>query len=181
MNLHGILGLWNGVLTNPTRLRFAVQPNSIEVSVYSENNEYSSPYSASDFKFNVQYPSSVRDGKIHYWVWSIDCTEVYNASITSELEGYKGDFYSSKIFVDGELLYDTYYSKQQYDYLKNSQNSWHLKYFTIGRCTRYTNNWWHYAKMKTYCMRLYNRGLSEGEIIDNYNKTKAYYSAVIAN
>lgn len=43
------------------------------------------------------------------------------------------------------------------------------------------HGYWHYAKMQTYCMRLYNRGLSEEEIMNNYNTTKAYYSAVIEN
>ena len=127
------------------------------------------------------YPASIRDGQIHYWVWLVDCTEVYNSSTTPELEGYQGDFYSSQIFVDGQILYDTYYSKSQYDYLKNYQDSLKLKYFTIGRCTATEDDWWNYAKMQTYCMRLYNRGLSEEEIIDNYNTTKAYYSAVIGN
>lgn len=41
------------------------------------------------------------------------------------------------------------------------------------------HGYWHYAKMQTYCMRLYNRGLSEEEIMNNYNTTKAYYSAII--
>lgn len=118
------------------------------------------------------------DGESHYWVWSLDCSEIYNSSTTPELEDYEGNFYSSKVFVDGELLYDTYYSKEQYDYLKNNQDSLKLRYFTIGRCSMTSAGWWYYTKMQTYCMRLYNRGLSADEIIDNYNVTKAYYSAI---
>lgn len=121
------------------------------------------------------------DGNVHYWVWSLDCTKTYNSSTTPELEGYEGDFYSSKIFVDGEILYDTYYSVEHYDYLKNNQEKLNLKYFTVGRCSMSEEGWWHYSKMNTYCMRLYNKGLSEEEIIENYNTTKAYYSAIIGN
>ena len=143
----------------------------------------SSPYSAFGAPWNVSYSTdpTMRDGNVHYWVWSLDCTKTYNSLTTPELEGYEGDFYSSKIFVDGEILYDTYYSKEQYDFLRNNQESLNLKYFTVGRCSMNKNGWWHYSKMNTYCMRLYNKGLSEEEIIENYNTTKAYYSAIIGN
>lgn len=120
-------------------------------------------------------------GNIQYFVISINCTEVYNSSNTAELEEYEGDFYSIKIFVDGEFVYDTYYSKSQYDELKENQDRLNLKYFTIGRCSMNHSGWWHYAKSNIYCMRLYNRGLSEEEIMENYNTTKAYYSAIIEN
>ena len=143
----------------------------------------SSPYSAFGAPWNVSYSTdpTMRDGNVHYWVWSLDCTKTYNSLTTPELEGYEGDFYSSKIFVDGEILYDTFYSKIHYDSLKERQGEWNLKYFTIGRCSSDTEGYWNYVKTNTYCMRLYNRGLSEEEIIDNYNTTKAYYSAVIEN
>ena len=123
----------------------------------------------------------MNDEKEHYLVWSIDCTKIFDSSIIPELQGYNGNYYSCKIFVDGNLLHDTYISKGQYDYLKNNQSEWNLKYFRLGRCSMSQEGYWHYSKMHTYCMRLYNKGLSEEEIMNNYNTTKAYYSAVIEN
>ena len=162
-------------------LRLGVYENRIQLSTSSTSCKVMSPYSTPSHPWNVNYPVSIRDGNIHYFVLSIDCTEIYNFTNTSELEGYEGDFYSSKVFVDGELVYDTYYSTEQYDDLKNNQETLNLKYFTLGRCSMSSNGWWHYAKMHTYCMRLYNRGLSEEEITENYNTTKAYYSSIIGN
>lgn len=56
-----------------------------------------------------------------------------------------------------------------------------LKYITLGRMAINSESNWRYSKMQTYCMRLYNRGLSTEEMLENYNITKAYYSAVIGN
>ena len=145
--------------------------------VVGVNNK--SPYSNNSTPWNVLYPVEIDDGSIHYWMWSIDCSKVYNSATTPELKGYDGNFYSSKIFLDGEVLYDTYYSKEQYDTIESNKDILDLKYFTIGRCSMSSEGWWHYSKMNTYCMRLYNRGLSEEEIMNNYNTTKAYYSAII--
>ena len=39
--------------------------------------------------------------------------------------------------------------------------------------------WWFYTKMNTYAIRLYNRGLTEQEVKDNYEKTVGYYNSVI--
>ena len=39
--------------------------------------------------------------------------------------------------------------------------------------------WWFYTKMNTYTLRLYNRGLTEQEVKDNYEKTVGYYNSVI--
>lgn len=171
-----------GLESDQAHLRFMIDDSSLLFSVTSKNTINYSPLSQSGNPRSLIFPCSIgRTGELHYIVWSIDCTKIYNSSNTSELNGFNGDFYNIKMFVDGNLEYNTYYSIEQYDYLKNNKDTLNLKYFTIGRCSAGSYGYWHYAKMNIYCMRLYNRGLSEEEIIDNYNTTKAYYSAIIGN
>ena len=160
-------------------LDFGLDVDDIFVGVLGNLNIVS-PYSDSIVPKNVRYPSSLKY-ELHYWTWSLNTNSIYNSSNTEELKNYEGDFYSSKVFIDGEIVYDTYYSKAQYDNAIKNLNNNNSKYITLGRMAVNTENIWHYSKMKTYSMRLYNRGLSEEEIIDNYNTTKAYYSAVIEN
>ena len=35
---------------------------------------------------------------------------------------------------------------------------------------------WHYSKMNAYSIKLYNRGLNEQEVKENYNKSVAYHN-----
>lgn len=190
--LVGIFGIWNGNEEINPDLRFMITDTGITTSISFNNTPdkiHFSPFSRKESQelgtaamaHVLDFPCFGRNGELHYFVYSIDCSETYNSSTTTELEGYEGDFYSLKVFVDGSFLYDTYYSIYQYDQLKEYQNNPDPKYFIIGRCSGGWAGYWHYSKMQTYCMRLYNRGLSEEEIIDNYNTTKAYYSAVIGN
>lgn len=41
--------------------------------------------------------------------------------------------------------------------------------------------WWHYSKMNIYALRLYNKGLDENEVKENYNKTVVYYNSIKSN
>lgn len=159
-----------------------VSDNNLSFSIANANiiNAYS-PFSREDMPYTLDFPCELEDENIHYCTISIDCSNTYNSSTISELEGYEGEFYSCKVFIDGTIVYDTYYSTAQYDELEKNQDILNLKYSTVGRCGGGMPGYWHYSKMQTYCMRLYNRGLSEEEIIDNYNTTKAYYSAIIGN
>ncbi len=37
-------------------------------------------------------------------------------------------------------------------------------------------NSWHYSKMNAYSIKLYNRGLNDQEVKENYNKAVAYHN-----
>lgn len=40
------------------------------------------------------------------------------------------------------------------------------------------NGYWHYSKMNAYSIKMYNRGLSEQEVKENYNKAVAYHNTL---
>ena len=86
-----------------------------------------------------------------------------------------GEFYTQKVYIDGELVYDGDYNKEQWDDFINKYLS-NLKYFCIGRSSMSDDGSWWYSKMNAYCLRLYSRGLTEEEVRANYEKATKYHS-----
>lgn len=105
-----------------------------------------------------------------YYTISLDSSRNY-----SNEEG----FYKATCYKNGIKIYEGKYDKENWKDFKNSIQG--LKYFCIGRSSMSNEGWWHYSKMNIYALRLYNKGLDENEVKENYNKTVVYYNSIKSN
>ncbi len=100
----------------------------------------------------------------------MDCTK------TEDRSGVK--FYELSAYIDGKKLFSGGYGAKDWDdYVSNQLND--AKYYLIGkqhggRSSSSQGFLTVYGGLSSYAVRLYNRGLSDDEILENYNKSVAY-------
>ena len=132
----------------------------------------------SDFSQNTTYPwnicynASVCTGEDVYFTLSLDTSE---SKLVDGIE-----YYTDSLYINGEKLYSGKYNKNSWDYFINNSLD-DLDTFFIGYCNMTQKYYWYFSKMNVYTMRLYNRGLSEKEIMENYEKTLAYKNVETSN
>lgn len=132
--------------------------------------KYQSDYSQDNSPWNIYYEGVVNNGEECYITLTLDCSNVIN------LDGE--EYYKQTFFKNGEKLCEGNYNKKEWDsFIENYLDS--LKYFCVGRCSMGTNGFWHYSKMNAYTLRLYNRALTEEEVIQNYDKSVIYHNSLI--
>ncbi len=156
----GLFCYWNGLENKQADVRFGIQSKKLiwntgykkEISDYSQNG----------YPWNIVYPENenIQNNKEVHLTISIDCSQ----------ENFK-----HTLFVNGTKLYDGILNKNYWNnFITNNLNN--LNYFCIGRSSMSYNGYWHYSKMNAYSIKLYNRGLTEQEVKDNYNKSVAYHN-----
>ena len=94
------------------------------------------------------------------------------ANIHCGAEGENADFY---IYVNGEKHIDNGWISYDYwvGFLNTIKNS-KLNCLDIGRCQMGDKRSWNYLIGDVYTLRLYNRSLTDEEVMENYNKTVSY-------
>ncbi len=119
--------------------------------------------------WNIIYPINYNMGEEIYYTVTLDTTNSY------EKDGE--EYYKQTVYMDGEVLYEGGYNKKTWDYFINN-NLMTLNTFCIGRSSLRNEGWRHYSKMNAYTLRLYNHALSSDEVMDNFQKSKAYHESL---
>ena len=166
----GIFCYWNESENGETPLRFFIDFNSNSLVWNAGYGNYKSDYSMTSTPWNINYKNLYEPGKKHYYTITLNTKEVYNIG--------EEEYYKQIVYMDGNKLYEGNYNKKTWDYFINNYLN-DLKCFCIGRAAITYAGSWHYSKMNVYTLKLYNRGLSEEEVKDNYNKSLAYHNALL--
>lgn len=168
-NYKGIFCYWSGNESKQANLRFGMMKNKNifwNPGTFSNKDGVTEKHDYSDeaATWNIIYPETqqIEIGKEIYFTISVDCTQ---------------ETYKHTLYANGNKLYDGKLSKAYWDlFVKRQLNP--LKYFCIGRSSMNKNGYWHYSKMNAYSIKMYNRGLSEQEVKENYNKAVAYHNTL---
>ena len=92
-------------------------------------------------------------------------------------EGTDERYYRHEIYIDGKKEFSGGYNiKAWNDFIDNSIKN--LNTFFIGRVVMSAYDSWHYIKMQTYALRLYSRGLTETEVMENYKSSVVYHNFI---
>ncbi len=156
----GIFCYWNGIESSQARMRFGIlfQKN---VTWNSGDGYYISDYSTDTSPWIIRYPENdgIQGNKEVYFTIDVDCSQ---------------EEYTHTLYINGEKIYN---GKLNKDYWKNFVKKYlnDLKYFCVGRTSMVADGRWHYSKMNAYSIKLYNRGLNDQEVKENYNKAVAYH------
>ena len=165
----GVFCYWNGDESKQARLRMGTGYRNGIFRWNAGVGNYFSDYidGHGGVGWNVMYNDVYEKGKRAYYAITLDCLHDYSET---ENEYYKAIFYKN-----GEKIYEGRYNKNSWSEFANMELK-DLKYFCVGRSSMKGDGWWCYSKMNANAIRLYNRGLSEHEIKENYNCTTLYYS-----
>ena len=171
-NYQGIFCYWNGYESAQALFRFGItkDKNSIKWNASGLGREYKSDFANKNFPWNIEYNNIYTPKEKVYYTISLDCSENY-----SNNDG----FYKATCYKNGIKVYEGGYDKENWNNLKITMDA--LKYFCVGRSSMTNDGWWHYSKMNIFALRLYNKGLDENEVKENYKKTVAYYNLVKDN
>lgn len=133
--------------------------------------KFESDFSESSlYPHNIHYKNIYDANQVAYYTVTLDCTQDYSST--------ENGYYKAICYKNGKKVYDGRYNKKSWEYFRN-YNMNELEYFNIGRACMTNPGWWFYTKMNTYTLRLYNRGLTEEEVNNNYEKTVGYYNSII--
>ena len=169
----GIFCYNNNVENGDAAFRFGIeiQDNWKSLKWNAGLGNYESDFSESSGSLhNIHYKNVYEPNKEVYYTVTLDCTQDY-----SDVET---EYYKAVCYKNGQKVYDGRYNKKSWKYfVDNNLNN--LTYFNVGRAQMSNPGWWFYTKMNTYTLRLYNRGLTEQEVKDNYEKTVGYYNSII--
>ena len=169
----GIFCYWNGKESNQALFRFGIDgnPSFMSLKWNAGYGKFLSDYMEADnIQWNIHYKNVYEPGKKHFYTITLNTNESYKVG--------EEEYYKQIMYMDGNKLYEGNYNKKSWDKFVN-ENINDLKYFCIGRSSMQTEGAWHYSKMNAYTLKLYNRGLSEEEIKNNYNKSVAYHDALL--
>ena len=160
-NYKGIFCYWNGLENKQADFRFGIK-NQENIIWNTGYGKYVSDYSENTAPWNIKYPQSdkIKRNQEVYFTISIDCSQ---------------EEYIHTLYVNGEKLYPGKLSKEYWNYILTQNYLENLNYFCIGRSSFGHDGTWMYSKMNAYSIKLYNRGLNDQEVKDNYNKAVAYH------
>ena len=169
----GIFCYNDGSETGGAGFRLGIEPNKNWKSLKWNAGwgGYESDYSEDTVNpHNIQYKNVYVPNEEVYYTVTLDCTKDYSVD--------EPDYYRAICYKNGQKVYDGRYNKKSWKYFVDN-NFNNLTYFNVGRSQMTKGGWWFYTKMNTYTLRLYNRGLTEQEVKENYEKTVGYYNSVI--
>ena len=158
---------------NAVSFRFGIENfnNWMSLKWNAGYGKYKSDFSESTGSLhNIIYKNVYEPNKEVYYTITLDCSNEYE---DSEMKYYKASCYKN-----GKKVYEGRYNKEEWKNFANN-NLPSQNYFNIGRGQMTNSGWWFYTKMNTYTLRLYNRGLTEEEVNNNYEKTVGYYNSII--
>ena len=82
---------------------------------------------------------------------------------------------SQTVYKDGKKILNSFLNKLNYDTYFQGNSLSDITEIAIGTCSMESSTWWHFPEMDCYSMRLYNRDLTESEVLANYNATVSYH------
>ena len=159
----GIFCYWNGIESKQAGVRFGLLKNRVEWNPRGNGDKtLISDYSKPGDPWNILYPETekIQKNKEIYFTISLDCSQ---------------EEYQHTLYADGNKLYQGKLNKTFWDTFKTNFLK-ELEYFCVGRSSMEGNGYWHYSKMNAYSIKLYNRGLNDQEVKENYNKAVAYHN-----
>ena len=159
----GIFCYWNGIESKQAGVRFGLFKNRVEWNPRGNGDKtLISDYSKPGDPWNILYPETekIQKNKEIYFTISLDCSQ---------------EEYQHTLYADGNKLYQGKLNKTFWDTFKTNFLK-ELEYFCVGRSSMEGNGYWHYSKMNAYSIKLYNRGLNDQEVKENYNKAVAYHN-----
>lgn len=93
-------------------------------------------------------------------------------SVTIDGENLVQNIYINGTKLDGGFVSEKYWKS----FIENDLPE--LNTICLGRSSMEAEGWWHYSKMDLYSLRLYNRALSDEEVMENYNSTVLYHNII---
>ncbi len=184
----GLFCYWNGNETEQAKFRFGIDGGPASSLMWNAGgsrtgtSDFSNQASHWNICYNIDL-SKLKKGA--YITITLDTSKSYTVN-EGNYEGYfsnvqkHGEYYKQTVYMDGEKLYEGDYNKEQWSSFCK-QDLQNLKYFCLGRSSFDQHGWWHYSKMNAYCLRLYSRGLSEEEVMKNYEKSVEYHALIENN
>ncbi len=184
-NYSGLFCYWNGNENIQAIMRFGLADKGNQILWNAGGLNIISDFSGLtgdpwNIYYKVENKEKLKEGS--YITITLDTSSSYRVDKENYKNCYEtnfgeksGEFYTQKVYIDGELVYDGDYNKEQWDDFINKYLS-NLKYFCIGRSSMSDDGSWWYSKMNAYCLRLYSRGLTEEEVRANYEKATKYHS-----
>ena len=166
----GLFCYWNGNEGSQARLRFGFKTDGLLWNAHSGNHV--SDWCEDENKHNIFYNLGKEnlEDKIYITV-TVDTSDSY------KVEGKEDEFYKQRVYLNGVKKLEGNYNKENWKYfVDNALNE--CSYFCIGRSSMNHDGKWNYSKMKVYCLRLYNRALSEEEVNANYEKATKYHELI---
>lgn len=155
----GIVGLWTGKYKDICKMRLGNANNTY--LLYSLNNGGTKNKGSWSITENAPWNQ--------YYMWNFFEKEQY---ITVEFEPKNNSRTIQRIYVDGKLLAEGWIEECYWKSFIEMNKS--LKYIEVGRCNMTSASNWCYMNGICYATRIYNKTISQEEIISNYNKTKLY-------
>lgn len=119
--------------------------------------------------------STIDHTRLYHIVIRLDCLDIE----------YRGEtkYYRLSAFVDGEKLFSGCFGADDWDKYRDKELN-DAKFYMIGKSHGGSPS--HsfglsttYGGLAISAVRLYNRALSDSEVLDNYNKTVTYYETII--
>ncbi len=102
-----------------------------------------------------------------------------NTSESIDVNGV--DYYISGLYENGKKIIEAKYSKSAWDAFLDSPGWKDSSLFQIGRVMAVSNGHWAYSTLDVYALRLYNKGLSDGDIMKSYDDTVAAHNKLVAD
>ncbi len=190
----GLFGLWTGNLEDQAMLRFNISPSegkyqAIWSPLYGDILKWWDPDYVTDK--NKFYSSGIVDLEDGYWNQYLDLgvedfsKSFYLTIVVDPTEQFTESFpehgvtdnlsITQEIYVDGVSQDKKGLNKLLWDFLINKDLKYDFNCFCVGLCSLGGGPEWHLLKGDCYSLRLYNRALTEGEVTENYKKTKEYH------
>ena len=171
----GLFCLWNGNESKNGRFRFGM--------VMNDTSPYAIQYNAGFYRADSCFAKATWNQLITF--------SNYNKTINYGEEIYltvtiDGENNLQAIYINGELLKNG--DEEAKGFLDTKNQYWkyfidnelpNVTTFCLGRCTMDDDGYWHYSNTSIYALRLYNRGLTEEEVMKNYVATTTYRNSVV--
>jgi hypothetical protein len=170
----GIFGLWNGNENEQAKLRFGMNIDEEVITAFKYNWGFAN--------WDLDYYGSFSRDSMNKW------NQYINLSEYGENMNLKEEFYFSividannltqVVYLNGKKLASGDFSEEYWNrFIKNDLST--LTTFCLGRCSGDHEGYWHYSDASVYSLRLYNRPLSDSEVIANYNATVSYRNILL--
>lgn len=168
-NIVGLLGLWTGEYKIMCPTRFWYKKNSQEIG-------YGLIYGRSP---DIQ--TGIWSGTPSYWnqFHTIDNLMNNDNYLTIVFEPESESSVIQRIYLNGSLLDEGWFNPEGYK--KFNELCGNYKYIQLGRVNYDYESNWCYAKGICYTSRIYNRALTDEEVLDNYTTTTTYRSLINSN
>ncbi len=178
---YGLFGLWDGDFDKQPTIRFGCTKNNVYYNLIYPHwmlndggNEIKDVEEYGGWAVNGEYPwNQSRDLGVE-----VNSGDLYlTVSINPSSNNDEDDLPTQTVYVNGKKIDSSFLGKQYYEKFVTGLDS--LNYLDIGRCSQDLPGHWFYQKGLCYCLRLYNKGLSDEEVQANYDTTTEFHKYML--